>query len=106
MIVGGVTRLFGAIDNIFGYDMKTVFAYSTISALRIIAFLLGLGNEFALYAAVTFILVHALYKATLFLVTGIVDHTLHTRNLNQVWGLWKTMSVVAVASLIAALSSA
>jgi len=106
MIVGGVTMLFGAIHSIFRSDMKSVLAYSTISALGIIVFLLGLGNEFALYAAVTFILVHALYKATLFLVTGIVDHTLHTRNLNQVWGLWKTMPIVAVASLIAALSSA
>src|SRR5690606_27971935 len=63
MIVGGVTMLFGAIHSIFRSDMKSVLAYSTISALGIIVFLLGLGNEFALYAAVTFILVHALYKA-------------------------------------------
>lgn len=106
MIVGGMTMFFGAFHSIFRSDMKSVLAYSTISALGIIVFLLGIGNEYALYAAVTFILVHALYKATLFLVTGIVDHTLHTRDLGQVWGLGKIMPVVAVASAVAAFSSA
>ncbi|SMC42908.1 putative monovalent cation/H+ antiporter subunit A [Moheibacter sediminis] len=106
MIVGGMTMFFGAFHSIFRSDMKSVLAYSTISALGIIVFLLGLGNEYALYAAMTFILVHALYKATLFLVTGIVDHTLHTRDLSQVYGLGKIMPVVAIASAVAALSSA
>lgn len=106
MSAGGMTMVFGAFHSIFRRDMKSVLAYSTISALGIIVFLLGLGNEYALYAAVTFILVHALYKATLFLVTGIVDHTLHTRDLNEVYGLGKIMPVVAIASVVAALSSA
>lgn len=106
MIVGGITMFYGAIHSILRIDMKSVLAYSTISALGIIVFLIGVGNEYALYAAVTFILVHALYKAALFLVTGIVDHTVHTRNLNDISGLSKVMPVVFWASLIAALSSA
>lgn len=106
MIVGGITMLYGAFHSILRTDMKSVLAYSTISALGIIVFLLGIGNEFALYAAVTFILVHALYKASLFLITGIVDHSAHTRDLGQLSGLRKVMPLVAVASLVAALSSA
>lgn len=106
MIVGGVTMIYGAFHSVLRTDMKSVLAYSTISALGIIVFLLGVGNEFALYAAVTFILVHALYKAALFLVTGIVDHAAHTRDLTQLSGLRKVMPLVALASLVAALSSA
>ncbi len=106
MIVGGITMLYGAFHSILRVDMKSILAYSTISALGIIVFLLGIGNDYALYAAVTFIMVHALYKATLFLVTGIVDHAVHTRNLTELSGLRKVMPVVAIVSLIAALSSA
>src|SRR5690554_6486207 len=106
MIVGGVTMLYAAFHSILRTDMKGILAYSTISALGIIVFLLGIGNEYALYAAVTFILVHALYKAALFLVTGIVDHAVHTRDISQISGLRKVMPWVFIASLVAALSSA
>lgn len=106
MIVGGVTMLYGAFHSIFRLDMKSILAYSTISALGIIVFLLGIGSEHALYAAMTFILVHALYKAALFLTTGIVDHAVHTRDISQISGLKKVMPRVATASFVAALSSA
>lgn len=106
MIVGGITMVMGAFLSIFKTDMKGVLAYSTISALGIIVFLIGQGSETALFAAGTFILVHALYKATLFMVTGIVDHAAHTRDLTILSGLNKKMPIVFVCAIIAALSSA
>ncbi len=106
MIVGGITMVMGAVLSVFHKDMKGLLAYSTISALGIIVFLIGIGTETALYAACTFILVHALYKATLFLITGIVDHATHTRDLSVLRGLRKVMPVIAIAGFIAALSSA
>lgn len=106
MIVGGITMVMGAVLSVFHKDMKGLLAYSTISALGIIVFLIGIGTETALYAACTFILVHALYKATLFLITGIVDHATHTRDLSVLRGLGKVMPIIAVAGFIAALSSA
>src|SRR5690606_33219484 len=87
-------------------DMKSILAYSTISALGIIVFLIGVGSEHALYAAMTFILVHALYKAALFLTTGIVDHAVHSRDISKISGLKNIMPLVAIASFVAALSSA
>jgi len=106
MIVGGITMVMGAVLSVFHKDMKGLLAYSTISALGIIVFLIGIGTETALYAACTFILVHALYKATLFLITGIVDHATHTRDLSVLRGLGKVMPLIAIAGFIAALSSA
>lgn len=106
LIVGGFTMIFGAFHSIFRTDMKGILAYSTISALGIIVFLLGLNNQYALYAAMTFILVHALYKANLFLVTGIVDHAVHTRDISKISGLRKVMPIVGISALVAALSSA
>lgn len=106
MIVGGTTMFIGAFTSVFKRDMKSVLAFSTISALGILVFLLGVGTETAIYAACVFILVHALYKATLFLITGIIDHEAHTRDLSVLSGLKKVMPVLAAAGFIAALSSA
>lgn len=106
MIVGGFTMLYAAIHSLFRTDLKSILAYSTISALGILTFLIGSGTKAALIAASIFILVHALYKATLFLVTGIIDHETHTRDISQLSGLRKVLLPVAIAGLLAALSSA
>ena len=106
IIIGGITMLYAAIHSIFRIDMKAILAYSTISALGILTFLLGVGTKEAIVAASVFILVHALYKATLFMVTGIVDHETHTRDITVLGGLRKVLRPVAFAAVLAALSSA
>lgn len=105
-IVGGITMIYGAFHSIFRTDLKAILAYTTISALGIIVFLLGIGNEFSIYAAVTFILVHALYKAALFLTAGVIQHAVGTRDISKISGIGKFLPIVAIASFIAALSSA
>lgn len=106
LIVGGITMLMGSFYSLFRTDMKGVLAYSTISALGVLVFLLGIGTESALFAVAVFILAHALYKATLFMSTGIVDHATHTRDLTLLSGLFKKMPIVAICTFIAALSCA
>jgi multicomponent Na+:H+ antiporter subunit A len=104
--VGGFTMIYAAFHTFFRTDMKGVLAYSTISALGIMVFLIGLGTEIALLAALVFVVVHAMYKATLFLITGVVDHETHTRDLTQLSGLSKVILPVAIAGFLAALSNA
>lgn len=106
MIIGGITMLYAAFHSLFRTDLKGVLAYSTISALGILIFLLGLGSKEAVIAASVFILVHALYKAALFLITGIIDHETGTRDLTVLQGLRKVLMPVAIAGFLAALSSA
>jgi len=106
IVVGGITMLYSAVHTIFRTDLKGVLAYSTISALGILVFLTGLGTQEAFLAAAVFIIVHALYKATLFLVTGIIDHQTHTRDLTRLSGLNKIMLPVGIAGILAAISSA
>src|SRR5690606_6873174 len=86
--------------------LKAILAYTTVSALGMLVFLLGLGTKEALIAASVFILVHALYKAALFLVAGTVDHETGTRDITRLAGLGKVMFPVFIAGLLAALSSA
>jgi multicomponent Na+:H+ antiporter subunit A len=106
MIFGGITMCYAAYHTIFRKDLKGILAYSTISALGIMVFLTGLGIREALLAAVVFILVHALYKAALFLITGIIDHETGTRDVSVLSGLQKVMLPVAIAGFLAAFSNA
>lgn len=106
LIIGGITMLYGAFHSIFRIDLKGILAYSTISALGILVFLLGIGTHDALLAASVFILVHAFYKAGLFLIAGVIDHETGTRDVTQLAGLRKVMAPLAIAGGLAALSSA
>lgn len=104
--VGAFTMLYSAVHTIFRTDLKGILAYSTISALGVLVYLVGLGSPGALTAAAVFIMVHALYKATLFLVTGIIDVQTGTRDMTKLAGLNKVMLPVGVAAFLAAISSA
>jgi multicomponent Na+:H+ antiporter subunit A len=105
-IVGAITMAYAAIHALFRTDLKSILAYSTISALGILVFLIGLGTEEALLGAGIFILTHSLYKAALFLITGIIDHETGSRDVTLISGLRHKMMPVAIAGYIAALSSA
>jgi len=106
MIAGGVTMVYAAVHSLFRIDLKAILAYSTISALGIMVFLLGIGTKEAFIALSTFVVVHALYKAALFLITGIIDHETGTRDITKLAGLKKVLLPVYIAGILAALSSA
>jgi multicomponent Na+:H+ antiporter subunit A len=85
-------------------DLKQLLAYSTVSALGLLTFLIGLGTPRALEAAIVFLLAHALYKGTLFLVAGAIDHETGTRDIRQLGALAEAMPKTAAAAALAALS--
>lgn len=106
IIVGAITMVYAAYQSIFRIKLKAILAYSTISALGILVFLIGLGTKEALMAAAIFIIVHALYKATLFLVVGAVDMETGTRDITKLAGLRKVLFPIAIAGFLAAVSNA
>jgi multicomponent K+:H+ antiporter subunit A len=103
---GLVTMAFAAKVALFKDDLKAILAYSTISHLGLITFLLGLGTEAAAVAAVFHILCHATFKAALFMVAGIVDHEAHTRDIRLLGGLRRVMPLTFVVATVATLSMA
>lgn len=103
--IGAITMLYSAIQMLFRIDLKAILAYSTICALGIMTFLTGIGTYESLIAAMVFIVVHALYKASLFLITGIIDHETGTRDITKLSGLRHGLLPIAVAGFIAAIIS-
>jgi len=102
ILIGAITMVYSAIQMLFRVDLKAILAYSTICALGILTFLIGLGTHEGLIAALFFIVVHALYKASLFLITGIIDHETGTRDITKLSGLKHGLMPVAIAGAVAA----
>ncbi|MDX2163407.1 MAG: hydrogen gas-evolving membrane-bound hydrogenase subunit E [bacterium] len=105
-VFGLVTLGFGALVALRQTDLKGMLAYSTISQLGALVALIGLPESHGIKAAMVGILAHALYKGTLFLVVGAVDHAAETRDIRILGGLRRTLPGFAWVTLIAGLSMA
>jgi multicomponent Na+:H+ antiporter subunit A len=103
---GLLTAATGAVLALRETDLKRVLAYTTVTALGTLTMLIGVAPELSATAAVTFLLVHALYKAALFLIAGIVDHETGTRDASALGGLRGAMPWTAAAAVLAAFSMA
>ena len=98
---GLITVSFAAFIAIFKHDLKALLAYSTISHLGLITFLIGLGSPLAALAAIFHILNHATFKGALFMTAGIIDHETGSRDLRKLGGLWPMMPWTATLAMTA-----
>ena len=104
--VGLATMVFAAYVAVFKHDLKGLLAYSTISHLGLIVFLIGLNSPLSAVAAVFHILNHATFKAALFMTAGIIDHETGTRDMRRLGGLLKFMPWTATLAMVAAAAMA
>ncbi len=103
---GALTLVYAAYIAFYRYDFKGLLAYSTISHLGLITLLFGLDTPLSVVAGVFHIINHAIFKASLFMAAGIVDHECGTRDMRRVNGLFKFMPVTATLAIVAAGSMA
>ncbi len=103
---GGATMVLGSVLALRHTELKRILAYSTIMALGTLVLLIGIGGEAGAKAAAAFLVVHAFYKATLFLTSGAVDHETGTRDVTELGGLRRAMPITATAAVLAGLSMA
>ena len=99
--VGIFTLFWGSFSAVKQTDLKALLAYSTISQLGLIMSLIGLGSaalnegysaDSVIYTGATFaalfhLINHSTFKGALFMVVGIVDHELGTRDIRRLGGL-------------------
>ncbi|MCW8849086.1 MAG: proton-conducting transporter membrane subunit, partial [Melioribacteraceae bacterium] len=93
LVVGTVTMVFTAVLALKQTDLKKLLAYSTLSVLGTLTMLLGIGSDLAIKAFMIYLIAHSLYKGTLFLVAGIIDHETGTREIASLGGLRKLMPI-------------
>ena len=106
LTLGAATMILGGWRALRQCDIKLLLAYGTVSQLGFLVAMCGLGTRSALLAGVAMVITHALFKAALFLVVGIVDHTTGTRDLRRLSGVGRRLPVLAVTAALAAASMA
>ncbi|MEM7340099.1 MAG: hydrogen gas-evolving membrane-bound hydrogenase subunit E [Actinomycetota bacterium] len=104
--LGVASILWGAIGALRHRDAKLILAWGTVSQLGLMITLLVAGSGKAVFAAVSILFAHALFKATLFLVVGAIDIRTGTRTIDDLVGLRRTMPVTFVIAVAAAASMA
>ena len=100
-VIGLATALFAATIGLTQYDIKKVYAYSTVSQLGYMFLGVGVG---AFSAGIWHLMTHAFFKALLFLGAGSVIHACHgEQDMRHMGGLRKyapgTMWTLVCASL-------
>ncbi len=105
-LAGAVTMLIGAVWALRQTDLKQMLAQTTVMALGLMTMLLAASTPVAVAAAVTFLLVHAFYKAALFLAVGMIEKGAGTREYPALGGLKRAMPLSFVVAGLAGLSMA
>ncbi|MEL6792524.1 MAG: proton-conducting transporter membrane subunit, partial [Pseudomonadota bacterium] len=104
--LGAITMLLASFLALRQTDLKQALAYTTLMALGALVLFLGQESGYAMTAFATFLIVHSLYKASLFLIVGCIDKATGTREAEYLGGLARLMPFTAAFAALAAMSMA
>jgi multicomponent Na+:H+ antiporter subunit A len=103
--LGIFTMLLGGFQALRESDLKRILAFGTVSQLGMLTVVLGYGERNTALAGLALLVGHALFKSALFLVVGVIDRQLNTRNIGELSGVGRqaptlaTFSIIAIASM-------
>ena len=115
LAVGVVSAVMGVLYALMEHDLKRLLAFHSVENIGII--LMGVGTALifyawsmpgpaavALVAGLFHVLNHAIFKSLLFMGTGSIYYTTHTKDIEQLGGLIKRMPQTALLFLIGSIS--
>jgi len=88
--LGVISILYGAKMAFAQTDFKRLVAYSSISHMGFVMLALFTFNSVAYQGAIVTIFAHGISSAALFSLAGIVYARVHTRDISQMGGFWRT----------------
>jgi multicomponent Na+:H+ antiporter subunit A len=105
-VLGLVTIVLAGWRAIREYDLKLILAFGTVSQLGLITVLVGIGDRNLMVAGLAVLCAHAIFKAALFMVVGIIDHATGTRDIRRLAGLGQRCPSLLLIAAAAAASMA
>jgi NADH-quinone oxidoreductase subunit M len=103
MIAGLISEVYGALMALAEKDIKRIIAYSSVSQMGYILFGLGSLTHDGMVGSIMHVIYHAIVKALLFMVVGILLAAARERNIDKIGGLAKKMPVITVCAAIGVL---
>jgi NADH-quinone oxidoreductase subunit M len=103
LAVSGI--IYGALLAFGQTDLKRLIAYTSVSHMGFV--LLGIFSitQTALSGAVMQMLAHGISTGALFIIVGMIQERVHTRDINNLGGFWKSAPRLGSAGLVFALAS-
>ena len=83
VILGLLTMLLAGWRAVREYDLKLILAFGTVSQLGLITLMVGAGGGDMMLAGLAMLCAHAMFKAALFMVVGVIDHATGTRDIRR-----------------------
>ncbi|OFJ51768.1 Na+/H+ antiporter subunit A [Mycolicibacterium grossiae] len=83
VVLGLATMLLAGWRAVREYDLKLILAFGTVSQLGLITVMVGTGGGDVMLAGLAMLCAHAMFKATLFMVVGVIDHATGTRDIRR-----------------------
>jgi multicomponent Na+:H+ antiporter subunit D len=106
LVISGLTMVTGVFGAIAQNEFRRILSVHIISQIGYMTMGLAIFTPLALAASVFFIAHQILVKTNLFLISGLVEHDLHTGQLKKVGGMLKKNWGLAALFLVSALSLA
>ncbi len=106
VILGLLTMLLAGWRAVREYDLKLILAFGTVSQLGLITVMVGAGGGDLMLAGLAMLCAHAMFKASLFMVVGVIDHATGTRDIRRLAWLGRRSRPLLVIAVGATASMA
>jgi NADH-quinone oxidoreductase subunit M len=104
MMIGGlISEVYGALIALAEREIKRIIAYSSVSQMGYILFGLGTLTLRGMQGAVMHVVYHAIVKALLFMVVGIIISITRERDIRNVSGLGSKLPILTACAAIGVL---
>jgi len=105
MALGIAGILYGAIQAFGQTDIKRLVAYTSVSHLGFVLLAIFVWNRLTLQGALITIISHGISTGALFVLAGLIQERIHTRDMDRMGGLWDTAPRLSGVGLFFALAS-
>jgi NADH-quinone oxidoreductase subunit M len=105
MTLGVIGIVYGAIVAYGQSDLKRMVAYTSVSHLGFVLLGIFAWNSLALQGALIGMICHGFSTGALFAIVGALQERTHTREMDRLSGLWRTIPRLSGAALFFALAS-
>lgn len=105
MFLGVIGILYGAKLAFAQNDFKRLVAYSSVNHMGFVMLGVYSFNVLAYQGAVFEMITHAISTSALFIIVGLLSDRLHTRNLDEMGGLWEQVPKMGGIAMVFVMAS-
>jgi NADH-quinone oxidoreductase subunit M len=105
MIMAVISIIYGAMLAFAQTDLKRLVAYTSVSHMGFVLLGIFAGTMTALSGAVMQMVAHGVSTGALFIIVGMIQERIHSRELDRMGGFWSTVPRLSGVAMVFALAS-